>query len=422
MGKSPKGVPKFLLSSTPAPPRSSGVCVDADFYGAPRELLSLGSTTAPDSNESSVSPAPQHNHPASAPPPAVATTTAAAPAGPPLYAAPTTRLGPTPGPPSLVFSGKRRMAPHASESPAKKQTKWSPDEDALIIELRGSGMKWEDISKRLTGRSSISCRLHYQNYLEKRSVWDDEKKTKLARLYDRLKPEMWAKVADEMGIPWRAVEAMHWQLGEQEMARRAGVVPFSLNATLAENSQHQQQGHARPSPRGHAHSRSQGSMFRDAIDPSWAYGRNVVPTLPPGPPPGRPLGPVPPRKSPGASPHMPIHFEHGESPAYSHSGGPLAPIQSQSSQSRPGVLPGLAELTTGVSPYSTPAYSIGVPTVSPAQSTTASPGPFLPAMAYPPLEPAGSKRRRSPDLGSQDPNRRRHLDSSLEQAIPRHMP
>jgi len=32
-----------------------------------------------------------------------------------------------------------------------------------------------------------------------------------------------------MGIPWRAAEAMHWQLGEREMARRAGVVPFSLS-------------------------------------------------------------------------------------------------------------------------------------------------------------------------------------------------
>ena len=46
----------------------------------------------------------------------------------------------------------------------------------------------------------------------------------------RFKPEMWAKVAEEMAIPWRAAEAMHWQLGEQEMARRAGVTPFSLTA------------------------------------------------------------------------------------------------------------------------------------------------------------------------------------------------
>ncbi len=81
--------------------------------------------------------------------------------------------------------GKRNMPPHTAESPAKKQSKWSAEEDALIIELRGSGMKWEDISKRLPGRSAISCRLHYQNYLERRSEWDEERKNKLARLYER---------------------------------------------------------------------------------------------------------------------------------------------------------------------------------------------------------------------------------------------
>jgi Myb-like DNA-binding domain len=77
------------------------------------------------------------------------------------------------------------MPPHSLESPAKKQSKWSPEEDALIIELRGSGMKWDDISKKLPGRSAISCRLHYQNYLERRSEWDEERKNKLARLYER---------------------------------------------------------------------------------------------------------------------------------------------------------------------------------------------------------------------------------------------
>jgi len=84
-----------------------------------------------------------------------------------------------------VLPVKRAMPPHSAESPAKKQSKWSPEEDSLIIELRGSGMKWEDISKRLPGRSAISCRLHYQNYLERRSEWDEERKNKLARLYER---------------------------------------------------------------------------------------------------------------------------------------------------------------------------------------------------------------------------------------------
>lgn len=80
---------------------------------------------------------------------------------------------------------KRGQPAHPSESPAKKQSKWSGEEEALIIELRGSGMKWEEISKRRPGRSAISCRLHYQNYLERRSEWDEERKNKLARLYER---------------------------------------------------------------------------------------------------------------------------------------------------------------------------------------------------------------------------------------------
>ncbi|EFW22494.1 hypothetical protein CPSG_00393 [Coccidioides posadasii str. Silveira] len=120
--------------------------------------------------------------------------------------------------------------------PAKKQSKWSPEENALILELRGGGMKWDDISKRIPGRSPISCRLHYQNYLERRCEWDEDRKNRLARLYERFKEEMWSRIAEEMAIPWRAAEAMHWQLGEAEMAQRAGVTPFSFSAPLRQSS------------------------------------------------------------------------------------------------------------------------------------------------------------------------------------------
>lgn len=41
---------------------------------------------------------------------------------------------------------------------------------------------------------------------------------------------MWSLVAIEMKIPWRAAESMHWKLGEVEMAKRAGDVPFSLSS------------------------------------------------------------------------------------------------------------------------------------------------------------------------------------------------
>lgn len=153
----------------------------------------------------------------------------------------------------------------AEESPAKKQSKWTSEEDNLTIELRGQGMKWDDIAKRLPGRSYISCRLRYQNYLEKRAVWDEEKKNKLATLYARcvkrqifripsmlgstarvawnalyataflltsltsFKDQMWQKVANEMGVPWRSAESMHWQLGEQEISARANVPIFQLH-------------------------------------------------------------------------------------------------------------------------------------------------------------------------------------------------
>ncbi|KAK3683567.1 hypothetical protein B0T22DRAFT_443602 [Podospora appendiculata] len=308
--------------------------------------------------------------------------------------------------------GKRSMPPHTSESPAKKQSKWSPEEDALIIELRGSGMKWDDISKRLPGRSSISCRLHYQNYLERRSEWDEERKNKLARLYERFKPEMWAKVAEEMQVPWRAAEAMHWQIGESEMARRAGVVPFSLTPAVGDSPG----GMHRSSPgRGHGHSQSQGSLPRDLGMPSPRYGRSQglgpspTPLIPPPPPSGRPLAArrdsIPPRPLYGP----PEHGDYGLLPG---PGLGLAPIQTSSfGQGRGGMLPSVAELTTGVSPYNTPAYSVGVPSTSPVHSATASPGPFLPTLSsYQPQDlPPGMKRRASPEYGNRETSRRRHL-------------
>ena len=46
-------------------------------------------------------------------------------------------------------------------------------------------MKWDEIAAHLPGRSMTSCRLHYQNYLERKCPWDEEKSNKLARLYER---------------------------------------------------------------------------------------------------------------------------------------------------------------------------------------------------------------------------------------------
>lgn len=62
--------------------------------------------------------------------------------------------------------------------------KWTKEEDNLLIELRQKGLIWERISKDIPGRSPASCRLRYQNRLEKR-LWDENSMRKLELLYDR---------------------------------------------------------------------------------------------------------------------------------------------------------------------------------------------------------------------------------------------
>jgi hypothetical protein len=38
---------------------------------------------------------------------------------------------------------------------------------------------------------------------------------------------MWNTVAKEMNLPWRAVELMHWQMGPEDLAKRANDSPHS---------------------------------------------------------------------------------------------------------------------------------------------------------------------------------------------------
>jgi hypothetical protein len=43
-------------------------------------------------------------------------------------------------------------------------------------------------------------------------------------------------VAKEMGLPWRAIEAIHWQMGAEEMAQRANVPVFQAHSTQRSKS------------------------------------------------------------------------------------------------------------------------------------------------------------------------------------------
>jgi len=149
--------------------------------------------------QSYVPPAPQYY---SAPPPSHQVQAYHAQNLPPLSAtlgpAPPSLVGPSlPGPskpsqtssiaPSIPLKRSADDSSVRDVMPPEKRHhgKWTPEEDNIAIELRRQGMKWEDIAKHIPGRSAISCRLRYQNYSEKRPDWNEEKKNKLARLYNR---------------------------------------------------------------------------------------------------------------------------------------------------------------------------------------------------------------------------------------------
>lgn len=68
---------------------------------------------------------------------------------------------------------------------AKRTPTWTQEEDVQLLLLRDRGFGWEEVSQRLPGHSPVVCELHWQNDLWKESMWTDEKKKKLAEIYER---------------------------------------------------------------------------------------------------------------------------------------------------------------------------------------------------------------------------------------------
>lgn len=188
------------------------------------------------------------------------------------------------------------------------------------------------------------------------------------------------------------------------MARRAGVVPFSLSSVSTDAPT---SGHRSSPSLGHSHSQSQSSMMSSG------------PTQGPVPPPGRYSRPP---------------TAHGSSSSGKQSGGgsartiaarrestprsvpPASPIDGLAlaaigsggmtiGMGRGGqMLPSVAEMTTGVSPYSTPAYAMSMPMGVGGYS---SPGPMLPSIGMMGGNLPEGKHRTSPDMSSRETSRRR---------------
>ena len=216
---------------------------------------------------------------------------------------------------------------------------------------------------------------------------------------------MWSKVAEEMAVPWRAAEAMHWQLGEADMARRAGVVPFSLSSVTVDTPP---PGRRSSPTRGHAHSQSHSSVIsgsgsssgsrysRSTTSHSHSNSRGSASSA------GRTIvarRDSTPRSVPPPSP--------SDGLALAAIGGGMAMGMGRGGQGGQ-MLPSVAEMTTGVSPYNTPAYTMSMPMSMSMGGGYSSPGPMLPAIGSMGVGVRQDvKRRASPEMGPRETSRRR---------------
>ena len=182
------------------------------------------------------------------------------------------------------------------------------------------------------------------------------------------------------------------------MAQRAGVVPFSSSIPISEGAQ--SPGNPSSPPRGHSHSQSLSSNISASGPTSSRYNR---PTSSHSGASTRSIAARrdnAPRLAPPPSPEDARTTFVGivsEMPLGPGRGGPM--------------LPSVAEMTTGVSPYNTPAYAMSMP---PGGGYSA-PGPPLPAIGtigVPSVKPE-VRRLPSPDIdhlpetGQRETSRRR---------------
>jgi hypothetical protein len=181
------------------------------------------------------------------------------------------------------------------------------------------------------------------------------------------------------------------------MARRAGVVPFSLsNVTMDAPPS----GHRSSPSRGHSHSQSQSSVMSNPGSSS-RFNRPTTSHSASSSAKGSGGGSArtiaarresTPRSVPPASPSDGI--------ALAAIGGGMGMGMGMGRGGQ--LLPSVAEMTTGVSPYNTPAYAMSMPMTG----GYSSPGPILPSIGMIGVRP-DIKRRGSPDIGPRETTRRR---------------
>ncbi|KAG6060555.1 hypothetical protein E4U32_003396 [Claviceps aff. humidiphila group G2b] len=100
---------------------------------------------------------------------------------------------------------------------------WSGDEEAILFAKRRAKLNWSDISIYFPERTTKACEAHHWFLLERCGGWSPELQNELCKVYERLKQEMWIPIGEAMSVSWERAEEMHWRIGKDAMAERAGV-------------------------------------------------------------------------------------------------------------------------------------------------------------------------------------------------------
>ncbi|KAG6286412.1 hypothetical protein E4U09_006744 [Claviceps aff. purpurea] len=111
-----------------------------------------------------------------------------------------------------------------------QRIEWSGKEETLLFACKRAGKSWEEIAEYLPERTITSCKGYYYRLLRRCDGWSPELQNKLCRIYERSKPEMWAKIGQELLIVWGSAEEMHWRLRAGVTAERAGISTISQPA------------------------------------------------------------------------------------------------------------------------------------------------------------------------------------------------
>lgn len=101
------------------------------------------------------------------------------------------------------------QAPQPMAQSRAASTAWSKEDDEALMNARASGLNWSQIQQRcFTSKTPNACRKRHERLIERKTA-DNWNKTDFERLsmeYMRMRKEIWAPLAAQVGEKWNVVE------------------------------------------------------------------------------------------------------------------------------------------------------------------------------------------------------------------------